>query len=68
MTVTRTVTITGGTIAPIDHVIMDNLRHPTFVTIGEINTRFEGFGAAWWAAAAAQDPATSNAPPINPSP
>ena len=68
VTNTRTVTITGGTIAPIDHVIMDNLRHPTFVTIGEINTRFEGFGAAWWAAAAAQDPATSNAPVINPSP
>ena len=58
-TITRTVTVTGGTIAPIDHVIMDNLRHPTFVTIGEINTRFEGFGAAWWAAAAAQDPAAS---------
>ena len=68
LTVTRTVTVTGGTIAPIDHVIMDNLRHPTFVTIGEINTRFEGFGAAWWAAASAQDPATSNAPAINPSP
>jgi hypothetical protein len=68
LTITRTVTVTGGTIAPIDHVIMDNLGHPTFVTIGEINTRFEGFGGAWWAAASAQDPATSNAPPINPSP
>ncbi len=68
LTVTRTVTVAAGTIAPIDHVIMDNLRHPTFVTIGEINTRFEGFGAAWWAAASAQDPDTSDADVINPSP
>ena len=68
VTVTRTVKVTGGTIAPIDHVIMDNILHPTFVTIGEINTRFEGFGAAWWAATAAHNPATSNATAISPSP
>ncbi len=68
ITTTRTVTVTGGTIAPIDHEIMDNLAHPTFVTIAEINTRFEGFGAAWWAPAAAYDPAVSNAHPINPTP
>jgi hypothetical protein len=68
VTITRTVTVTGATIAPIDHVIMDNLEHPTFVRIGEINTRFEGFGGAWWAAASAQDPATSNAAVTNPSP
>ena len=36
----------GGTIAPIDHGIMDNLWYPSFVTIGKINTRFEGYGAA----------------------
>ena len=65
---TRTVTITAGTIAPIDHVIMDNLGPPSFVTIGEINTRFEGYGAAWWAATAAQALVTSDAPVINPSP
>ena len=64
----RTVSVTGGTIAPIDHVIMDNIFHPTFVTIGEINTRFEGYGAAWWAATAAHNPATSNAAATNPSP
>ena len=68
VTIIRTVTVTGGTIAPIDHVIMDNLAHPTFVTIGEINTRFEGFGGAWWAPAMPQDPDTSNASVINPSP
>ncbi len=67
-TITRHVTVSGGTIAPIDHVIMDNLQHPTFVTIAEINTKFEGFGAAWWAPAAASDPAISNAPLINPTP
>ena len=65
---TRTVTVTGATISPIDHIVMDNLSHPTFVRIGEINTRFEGFGAAWWAATAAQNPAISNAALIDPSP
>ncbi|MBI4446807.1 MAG: hypothetical protein HY645_12980 [Acidobacteria bacterium] len=62
------VTITAGTIAPIDPTIMDNAFTPSFVTIGQVVLKFEGFGASWWLASAAHDLAVSNASITNPSP
>ncbi|MGH9341408.1 MAG: hypothetical protein ACRD1R_17935 [Acidobacteriota bacterium] len=64
-----TVTITAGTIAPIDPTIMDNTNVPSFATIGQVVVRFEGFGASWWLASSAFDPDVSEADPAgNPSP
>lgn len=63
-----TVTVQGGTIAPVNEVIMDNQADPTFVTIGQAVIRFEGFGASYWLATSAADPAINNAPETTNSP
>jgi hypothetical protein len=65
---TETVTLTGGTIAPINPTTMDNAHDPSFVTIAQTVLKFEGFGASWWAPSAAFDPAVSEADPTVPSP
>ena len=65
---TRTIKVTGGTIAPIAPATMDNTDDPTFVTIAQTVVKFEGFGGAWNAPSAASAPAISNASTIAPSP
>jgi hypothetical protein len=58
----------GGTLAPTATAVSTNTGTPSFVTIGQVVTKFEGFGAAWWMPSSAFDPAVSNAPLTDVSP
>ncbi len=69
---TQTVTVTGGTIAPVNPVIMDNLGAPSFTTIGQTVLKYvtetTTFGASWWLNTVPVYPAVNNAALHNPSP